>query len=79
MLKLLPLILVVSCASITRQHSTEPPLHDTQAVLDLGRSAYLKGCVDGVGALVPQYKKSKFEDCKNLALKYEQDLKTILD
>lgn len=49
-----------------------------QSVLDLGRSAYLKGCIDSKNVFIPE-KASVFETCREMAKVYEDELKDILE
>lgn len=50
---------------------------DLQSVLDLGRSAYLKGCIDSKNVFIPE-KTSVFETCLEMAKVYEDELRDIL-
>lgn len=69
-----------SCSSfkMIEPRPEEPPLHSTSAVLDLGRSAYLKGCVDGFNRSVDN-KIPVFEVCTSMAKTYEAELKELLE
>ena len=48
------------------------------SVLDLGRSAYLKGCIDSKNTYAPE-KPSAFKKCRELSKLYEEELKEILE
>ena len=77
---LLVSLFIASCSSVEmiKPKPDEPLLHSTPAVLDLGRSAYLKGCVDGFNKNTKQ-SIPVFEICLSMAKTYEVELKEILE
>lgn len=81
MWKLISLLLITTaCSSVAQKNKKveQGPLHPTGAVIDLGRSAYLKGCVDALAPVTPR-KISVFDSCKVMAREYAAELKQILE
>ena len=75
------LLLISSCAGAKKTSGIGEQIKKgdigLQSVLDLGRSAYLKGCIDSKNVFRPDAT-SAFDTCKELAIIYEDELKDIL-
>ncbi len=53
-----------------------------ESLLDLARSSYLKGCVDGKNTFVkiyPENKRSSFAKCTDMAKSHQEDIREILE
>ena len=78
---LLPLIL--GCSHIQKKESFTQEIEDgnisSLTILDLARSSYLRGCVDGKNEFASSLKKSAFNRCLEMAKLHEEDIKTIIN
>lgn len=72
------MLLISSCAHQGIKEEIQEDRISLQAVLDLGRSSYLKGCVDSKHEFAPALKQSVFVKCRELSKKYEGELLEIL-
>lgn len=77
------LLLLSSCSSFSRKSPSiideiEQENISVDAVLNLARSSYLKGCVDSKNYFIPEKDKSAFVDCMNMAKLHEKDIKEII-
>jgi hypothetical protein len=81
------LILLTGCAttgksdkaqSVSIKDELEQGNIDLQSVLDLGRSAYLKGCIDSKNYFMKDTVFSAYDACMELAKVYEDELMDIL-
>ena len=81
-------LLLTACASQTKSTQKEKRTIvdevreeniSTQTVLDLARSSYLKGCVDGKKLYAPELETSSFERCKEHAFKHQKEIRSIIE
>lgn len=81
MMKALVFLLLLSCAHkpMGIKEEIENKHISLGSVLDLGRNAYLKGCVDSKNEFAPKLKKSSFKKCLELAKIYEAELFEIMN
>lgn len=49
------------------------------AILNLARASYLKGCVDGKNLFSAGTKQSAFKACRDLSTKHGEEIKVILE
>ncbi|MBD64723.1 MAG: hypothetical protein CME62_05925 [Halobacteriovoraceae bacterium] len=82
-LKLLALIILMSCAHHPPEKSLKKEVNDgdvsVQSILDISRSSYLKGCVEGIKHLTKKESKGiYFEFCRTKAKLHEKDIKDII-
>lgn len=77
MKKVFILALLSSCAHQGIKEEIREERISLQAVLDLGRSSYLKGCVDSKNEFSSS-KESSFVRCRELAKEHEKELLEIL-
>ena len=82
-LSLITILLLTSCASVNKKAQLKHEINDGQvstgAVIDLARSSYLKGCIDGIKHLTKKQSKGVyFEFCKVKAKSHEEDILSII-
>lgn len=81
-LSLLALIALAACsAPKTRSVVGEVRKNNisVQSVLDLARSSYLKGCVDGKNLFASEIRQSAFAPCLETAKEHEAEIRQILE
>tara|TARA_Y100001936_G_C15867913_1_gene556037 strand:- start:542 stop:811 length:270 start_codon:yes stop_codon:yes gene_type:complete len=82
MLRLLASLTVLGLTSCSSTRSIVDEVNDgnisAQAVVDLARSSYLKGCVDSKNKFSPEKKKSSFTPCLDMAKLHQEEIREIL-
>lgn len=76
-------LVLVSCAALGPKKELKKEIDNGEvsvgSVLDLSRSSYLKGCVDGIKYLTKKETKGVvFEYCRTKAKLHEDEIKEIL-
>lgn len=78
----LVLLAAASCASRKPRSIVDEVSQENisiQTVLDLARSSYLKGCVDGKNIFAAETQQSSFETCRDHAMKHQEEIRSILE
>lgn len=72
-----------SCAGITKKSDIKKEINDgdvsVDAVLNITRTSYIKGCIEGIKHLTRKESKGVYlEFCKVKAKSHEEDIKSII-
>ncbi|MAX65959.1 MAG: hypothetical protein CME66_03395 [Halobacteriovoraceae bacterium] len=72
-------IIILSLTSCAHWKKTQD-YEVTSSVIDLAKSSYLKGCIDGMNSIQQKFTRGvRLEKCKKLSIKHEWDLKDMLN
>ena len=61
--------------------TTKPEkMENLGAILDLAKTSYIRGCIEGMNHLIPKKTKGKrLEFCVESSKKHKEEMRTILD